>query len=209
MRFGVCPCAWALFWLGHFLLPMLRPPTKPPSGRQCGRRCPCGQGRTFWGPNFPKICPCPGRGSEKIRGRSPTALPPKNTTFGHIGKPLVLFPRRGGACQHARILGGRAVGGAHGLGGSPKAPPPVVPLPARFAAGFCGGRWRGGGLAPWGWGPRCPLPLPRPPGPPSPCAVAPRRSRFRSVARPASPLPSQLVTCRLPSLCRVAVLFGH
>ena len=81
-------------------------------------------------------------------------------------------------------------------------------VPTRFAAGFCGGRWRGGGLAPWGRGPRCPLPLPRPPGPPSPCAVAPRRSRFRSVARPASPLPSQLVTCWLPSLCRVAVMFG-
>ena len=34
LRFGVCPCAWALFWLGHFILPMLRPPTKP----QCGGR---------------------------------------------------------------------------------------------------------------------------------------------------------------------------
>lgn len=57
VRFDVCPCAWALFWLGHFLLPMLRPPTKPQCGGQCGGRSPCGQGRTFWGPNFPKICP--------------------------------------------------------------------------------------------------------------------------------------------------------
>lgn len=56
-RFDVCPCEWALFWLGHFLLPILRPPTKPQYGGQCGGRSPCGQGRTFWGPNFPKICP--------------------------------------------------------------------------------------------------------------------------------------------------------
>lgn len=57
VRFDVCPCEWALFWLGHFLLPILRPPTKPQCGGQCGGRCACGQGRTFWGPNFPKICP--------------------------------------------------------------------------------------------------------------------------------------------------------
>ena len=115
---------------------MLRPPTKPQCGGQCGGRCPCGQGRTFWGPNFPKICPRPGRGCEKIRGRSPTALPPKNTTFGHIGMPLYSLARRGGACQHGRILGGRAGGGTHGLGGSPKAPPPVGPLPTHIGAGL-------------------------------------------------------------------------
>lgn len=71
-----------------------------------------------------------------------------------------------------------------------------------IAAGFCGGRWRGGGLAPGGGGLAAPSPSPGPPSPPSPCAVAPRRSRSRSVARPSSPLPSHLVTCWLRSLCR-------
>lgn len=50
--------------------------------------------------------------------------------------PLYSLARRGGACQHGRILGGRAGGGTLGLGGSPKAPPPVVPLPTQVGAGL-------------------------------------------------------------------------
>ena len=50
--------------------------------------------------------------------------------------PLYSLARRGGACQHGRILGGRAGGGTHGLGGSPKAPPPVVPPPTHIGAGL-------------------------------------------------------------------------
>lgn len=50
--------------------------------------------------------------------------------------PLYYLARCGGACQHGRILGGRAGGGTHGLGGSPKAPPPVDPLPTHVGAGL-------------------------------------------------------------------------
>lgn len=87
-------------------------------------------------PISPIAAPAGSGPARKPAGAHPPPCPPKNTTFGHIGKPLVLLPRRGGACQHARILGGRAGGGSRGLGGSPKAPPPVPPFPPTLARGF-------------------------------------------------------------------------
>lgn len=87
-------------------------------------------------PISPIAAPAGSGPAKKPAGAHPPPCPPKNTTFGHIGKPLVLLPRRGGACQHARILGGRAGGGSRGLGGSPKAPPPVPPFPPTLARGF-------------------------------------------------------------------------
>lgn len=87
-------------------------------------------------PISPIAAPAGSGTARKPAGAHPPPCPPKNTTFGHIGKPLVLLPRCGGACQHGRILGGRAGGGARGLGGSPKAPPPVPPFPPTLARGF-------------------------------------------------------------------------
>lgn len=87
-------------------------------------------------PISPIAAPAGSGPARKPAGAHPPPCPPKNTTFGHIGKPLVLLPRRGGACQHARILGGRAGGGSRGLGGSPKAPPPVPPFPPTLARCF-------------------------------------------------------------------------
>lgn len=87
-------------------------------------------------PISPIAAPAGSGPTRKPAGAHPPPCPPKNTTFGHIGKPLVLLARRGGACQHGRILGGRAGGGSRGLGGSPKAPPPVPPFPPTLARGL-------------------------------------------------------------------------
>lgn len=181
-------------------------PTHQTTKRQTMRRTqPVRPRPHILGPQFPQNLPDTGQGLRK----NPWALTPRpapqNTTFGHIGMPLYSLARRGGACQHGRILGGRAGGGAHGLGGSPKAPPPVDPLPTHLRRALAAGVGAVGGL-PLGAGASLPPPPPPAPlPPPPPCAVAPRRSRFRSVARPASPLPSQVSICWLPALGRGAV----
>ena len=87
-------------------------------------------------PISPIAAPSGSGPARKPAGAHPPPCPPKNTTFGHIGKPLFSLARRGGACQHGRILGGRAGGGSRGLGGSPKAPPPVPPFPPALARGL-------------------------------------------------------------------------